>query len=323
MYDLLAIGDATLDVFMHLNDASVMCELDNHNCKMCLNYGDKIAVDKVDFIIGGNAANAAVGSKRLGLSSAYLGTIGNDDTGKQIQSVFHKEGVSTEYLTVAEGEASNYSVVLNFQAERTILVHHNPRHYVWNVVHPPKWAYLTSAGAGFEPLYDKAIDMVRAGNVFLAYNPGTHQLKKGYEFLKPSLAITNILFLNREESSGLLNIQGEVSITELLTGLKNLGPQMVVITDGAKGSFVYDGKTIYQCGIFNGPVVERTGCGDAYATAFTVAICEGKSISEAMMWGSANSTSVLAYVGPQAGLLTVDGINQMIEKNKDVQPKTL
>src|SRR6266540_490057 len=133
MYDLVAIGDATLDVFMQIDDANVMCELDNINCKLCLNYADKIAAKTADFIIGGNAANAAVGARRLGQSSAFLSTIGDDETGKQIQKVFHKEGVSTEYLTVDSNAPSNYSVVINFHAERTILVHHVPRTYIWKI----------------------------------------------------------------------------------------------------------------------------------------------------------------------------------------------
>ena len=96
MYDLVAIGDATLDVFIQIDDATVECELDNQNCKLCFNYADKIAAKRVDFVIGGNAINAAVGARRLGLSSAFLATIGDDDTGQKITDVLRKEGVSEE-----------------------------------------------------------------------------------------------------------------------------------------------------------------------------------------------------------------------------------
>ena len=40
------------------------------------------------------------------------------------------------------------------------------------------------------------------------------------------------------------------------------------------------------------------------------ALCLGKSVEEALVWGSKNSASVLGFVGPQKGLLTFDKINQ-------------
>lgn len=320
MYDFLAIGDATMDVFMQIDDASVACDIDKQNCKLQLNYADKIAAKTADFIIGGNAANAAVGARRLGLSSAFLSTIGDDDTGRQIQEVFRTEGVSPEFLTVDPNAPSNYSVVINFQGERTILVHHEPRTYVWNVHEPPKWVYMTSMGEGFEPIYDKVVQLVRENTTHLVFNPGTHQLKKGLEFLKPYLAASKITFLNREETAKFIGVPDNSPMPDLLKVLKATGPEIVVITDGPHGSYSYDGTTMLELGLYEGPVVERTGCGDAYATAFTVAMIEGKSITEAMQWGNANSTSVLAQVGPEAGLLNQDGVMQMIAKNPSVVP---
>jgi sugar/nucleoside kinase (ribokinase family) len=323
MYDFVAVGDATLDVFMQIDDASVQCELDNANCKLLLNYADKIAAHRVDFIIGGNAANAAVGSRRLGLSSAFFSSVGDDDTGKQIEAVFHKEGVSTEYLTVEPGKKSNYSVVINFKAERTILVHHEPRTYNWNIAQAPKWFYVTSMGEGFEAVYEQVIEMMHQGNIFMAYNPGTHQLKKGLEFLKPSIAATTILFVNRQESALLLGLNDQSPISDMLEGLHKLGPKIIVITDGPKGAYAFDGTSKYFINIYDGPVVERTGCGDSFGTAFTVATIHGKTLTEAMLWGNANATSVVGQIGPQAGLLTLDGITQTIEKNKTIQPVAL
>ncbi len=323
MYDFIAIGDATLDVFARIDDASVMCELDNENCKLCLNYADKIAVSQLDFIIGGNAANAAVGARRLGLSSAFFSTVGDDDTGQKILDVLRQDGVSAEHITVAKNQASNYSVVINFQSERTILVHHVPRQYVWNITQPPRWLYLTSMGEGFEPVYEQVVRLARESHSELAYNPGTHQLKKGLEFLKPSLAASAIIFLNREEAAHLLSVRDQSPISDLLHQLKKLGPKIVVITDGRQGAYCYDGENIYHIAIYDGPQIERTGAGDAFGTAFTVAMAEGKDVPEAMRWGNANSTSVVAHIGPETGLLNQSGIHEMIGKNSGIQPNKL
>jgi ribokinase len=308
---------------MAIDDASVACDIDKENCKLQLNYGDKIAAKTATPLVAGNAANAAVGARRLGLSSAFLDTIGDDDTGHKILDKLHQEGVSSDYVTVDPKAPSNFSVVIGFQGERTILVHHEPREYVWNISQAPKWIYLTSMGEGFEAIYEKVVTMVHEQSTKLAYNPGTHQLKKGLDFLKPSIAATSLLFLNREESEELLSLPAKTPIPDLLHKLKDLGPEIVVITDGPDGSYAFDGHDMYQLGIYDGPVIERTGSGDAFATAFTSAIIEGKTIPEAMQWGNANSTAVVAQVGPQAGLLTQDGVQQLIAKNPNVQPTKL
>lgn len=323
MYDLITIGDATMDVFVKINDASVSCNIDTHDCKLCLNYADKIAAEEVAFLIGGNAANAAVSARRLGLSTAFLSTIGDDATGKQIIDVFQKEGVSLEHLSVVPGALSNYSVVINFQAERTILVHHEPRTYGWNITQPPKWFYLTSMGEGYEAIYNQVVMMAKQTQASIAFNPGTHQLKAGLDSMRSSIAAATIFVVNKEEAGHILALTKLPLIQELLAGLKNLGPEIVVITDGQEGAYASDGQHIYHMGAYAGSVIERTGAGDAFGSAFTVAISQGKTIPEALRWGAANATSVVAHIGPQAGLLDQKGILTMIANNPNVLPTQL
>jgi sugar/nucleoside kinase (ribokinase family) len=323
MYDLISVGDATMDVFVKINDASVSCDIDTHECKLCLSYADKIAAEEVNFIIGGNAANAAVSSRRLGLATAFLSTIGDDTTGKQILDIFQKEGVSLEHLSVAPGTASNYSVVINFQAERTILVHHVARTYGWNITQPPKWFYLTSMGEGYEAIYNQVIMTAKQTHASVAFNPGTHQLKAGLESIRAAIAASAIFIVNKEEAAHILGLTKLPLVQELLVGLKNLGPEIVVITDGQAGAYAFDGQQTFHMGIYVGPVVERTGAGDAFGSAFTVAISQGRTIPEALQWGTANSTSVVAHIGPQAGLLDQQGIAKMIASNPTILPTQL
>ena len=45
-FDIVSIGDTTQDIFLQMSDASVQCDLDGGNCKICFDYADKIAVEK-------------------------------------------------------------------------------------------------------------------------------------------------------------------------------------------------------------------------------------------------------------------------------------
>lgn len=95
----------------------------------------------------------------------------------------------------------------------------------------------------------------------------------------------------------------------------------MVLTDGPDGSYVSDGSEILYLKIFRGPVVERTGAGDSYGSAFLSAIIQGKSLKDAMLWGNANSTSVLQYIGARQGLLDQEALNKMIDENSDIVPQ--
>ena len=85
-----------------------------------------------------------------------------------------------------------------------------------------------------------------------------------------------------------------------------LGPKIVVITDGVSGAYAYDGKDIWSIKAYPDPKppLQRTGAGDAFSSPFTVALALGMSVPEALRWGPVNSMAVGQQIGARAGLLT-------------------
>lgn len=321
--DVLAIGDTTEDIFMQLHEASLQCNIDGTNCRLCLDYGNKIPVESKKVISGvGNAANHAVGVARLGCKAGIYTILGDDNEGARAREIFTRNGVDTTYVVTDHEHGTNLSIAITFQSERTILVHHEPRNYELphNLV-APSWIYLTSAsGAGCEQLHEQVHGFLeKNSSVRLAFNPGTYQMHLGKEKLMPLLKRTTLLFLNREEAARVLEVETR-DIGELVRGLHALGITTVIITDGPEGSYVSDGSTVYQFGTYPEEEVERTGAGDAFGSGFLSAIIQGKSIPEAMQWGTANATSVVRYVGAREGLLEQRAILHMIEEYKDMKP---
>ena len=316
-YDLISIGDATLDTFIKLEEASVRCDLKKEDCVLCVSYADKIAIPRPEESTGGNAANNAVGAARLGLKTAVYSVLGDDKTGRHIKELVTREGVAAQYLTIQPGSETNRSFILDYQGERTILVYHAARSYQLPKLSDAKWIYLTSMGEGHLGVYDDLLAWLGGRKAMLAFNPGTHQLKQGFDKLKPVLERTDILFVNKEEAERLV---GEIGgMKELLAAVRHVGPKVVVITDGTKGSYAYDGTDYWHCDITGNPVVERTGAGDAFASGFLAAIVHGETIPEAMRWGTMNSGSVIGKIGPQAGLLDRDGMKEWLVKFSALQ----
>jgi sugar/nucleoside kinase (ribokinase family) len=315
--DLLSIGDASLDVFLTPVESDAFCRLDTKECFISFSYGDKIPVKRMEFTIGGNAANNAVGAKRLGINSGLVTTMGEDMVGGQILSRLEAEGVDTTFVITQPMSNSNYSVIINYGGERTILSYKAPISYEFPVKLPNvSWVYLTSMGDSFRPFFNHLIDWLKVNpQIRLAFNPGSRQLRVDYSQIADVVARSYILYVNREEAekiTGFTNSQGKEK--ELLNKVVGLGVGVAIITDGNNGSFVFDGNKYLKCGVLPVDAYERTGAGDAFGSGCLSAIIKGKPLEEALLWGTVNAASVIGYTGSQKGLLYKDDMEIWLER---------
>lgn len=313
-FDLLTIGDTTIDTFLFIHDAVVSCSLKKETCQLCVNYADKLPVEKMNRLVAGNAANNAVGATRLGLKTIISTTLGNDGSGEWIYKKLKSEKVDLSRVKIDKKLDTNASTVLSFKGERTIFVYHAPRKYSLPPMPPARFVYYTSVGERHAQLNKDVAAYIKRTKARLAFNPGTYQLRSGLKALAPVIAVTEILFVNKEEAMRIVGPRDD--IRHYLMALHKLGARTVVITDGPNGSFSFDGNKFYQLGVPKTKVVERTGAGDAFATGFVAARFYGRSVPEAMCWGTMNSSSVIMFVGPQAGLLTRAGLDKFHKKIK-------
>lgn len=324
--DFLAIGDVVTDAFIRLKDAEVHCDIDEHNCKLCVRFGDKIPYESVEEVRAvGNSANAAVSAARLGLKSALMAHVGNDTHGHGCIEELQKNNVLTTYVGIHDGIPTNYHYVLWYDVERTILVKHAhfPTSFPMDMI-PPKMIYLSSLGEGTEAYHQEIASYVMAHpEVQLVFQPGTFQMKMGTDALKDIYAHTSIFFCNVEEAQRILKTE-EKEIKALAQGLHALGPKVVFITDGIKGAYASDGTQLWFMPVYPQEPFERTGAGDAFASTVTSALLLGKTLDEALMWGPINSMSVVQQVGAQKGLLTREALEDYLKKAPaDYQPKQL
>jgi ribokinase len=311
--DFLAIGDIVIDAFIALKDAEVHCNIDNQNCMLSMRFGDKIPYENVVVVKAvGNAPNAATSAARLGLNSAVMTHVGDDDFGIECIEALTDNGVITDFVTTQAGKTTNYHYVLSFQAERTILIKHE--HYDYNLQKQageviPSWVYFSSVGEDSLQYHHDIASWVKANNIKMAFQPGTFQINLGHETLKDIYEASELFFCNVEESQKILGTTSR-EVKTLLKSIADLGPKIVCITDGSKGAYAYDS---YNDQYWFHPIypdprtpIERTGAGDAFASTFTVALAKGKTVAEALSWGPINSMNVVQHIGAQEGLFTED-----------------
>lgn len=315
--DFVAIGDITTDAFIRLSDddADIRKNEDGSKIQICLNFGDKIEYNSVTEVPSvGNSPNASVSAHRLGLNSALVTNLGSDYNGEKMIKALEKEGVNKDFVKVHYGKKSNYHYVLWYEEERTILVKHHEYDYELPNIGKPKWVYLSSLGENSIPFHHTIAKYIKDDpEINLVFQPGTFQMRLGYEKLKDIYAVSEIFFSNLQEAQRILKTD-ESDIKKLLESMRGLGPKIVVITDGPKGAFAYDGTDMWQMPMYPDPAppVDRTGAGDSFSSTVTSALALGKTLPEALEMGPINSMSVVQYVGAQEGLLTMEKLQQFL-----------
>jgi len=316
-YDFIAIGDIVTDAFIELDEAELSGSPDTEDYKICISFGDKVPYKDVVIVPAvGNSPNASVSATRLGLKTALVTNLGDDKFGKEDLEALEKNAVDTSFVKVHEGMKSNYHYVLRFGAERTILIKHQEYPYSMPDIGSPKWLYLSSLGENSLPFHSEiAKYLTEHPEIKLAFQPGTFQMKLGYEKLTDIYKLSELFFCNKEEAKRILK-SDEDKIEKLLEMMRDLGPKIIVITDGPNGAYTYDGKEIWHMPIYPDPAkpVDRTGAGDSFSSTFTSFLALGNTIPEALERAPINSMSVVQHIGAQEGLLTNDQLEDYLTK---------
>lgn len=319
---VLAIGDIFTDAFIQLNKDVARVDTDPDGSKrISLPLGSKPPYDGVEIVRAvGPSPNAAVSISRLGIQTELLAFLGDDQPGHEAVEHLRHEAISTALLDLQPGVPSNYYYVLRYGAERTILVKNEDYTYQWKEpTKEPDWVYLSLLSDQSWQLHQDLLAYLAAhSDIKLAFQPGTFHFKWGVDKLRDIYKRSHIVIMNREEA---MDVTGKPhdSLRDLVNGLHELGPQIVVITDGPNGSYAsYDGRLVTIPNYPDpAPPLDRTGAGDAFASTIVAALALGESMETALTWAPINSMNVVQKLGAQAGLLSRDKIDEYLKNAPD------
>lgn len=301
---ILAIGKTVQDVFLQSE------EFDPHKegkvVYTHLPLGLKLEVENVTFSTGGNAGNVAVTLARQGLHVDYMWTLGHDPASETILRELDHEGVNTGHVVQKQHYQAGYSTILiATNGERTILNHRGVstdktgKDLDMAAIEAADWVYPTSLADGGVDLLAKIINHAEKHDTKVMLNPAGPELAEP-EKLKGLLESVDVLCVNKEEMAML--VEGK-TMEELVMHALNY-VKVAIVSDGPNGVVASDGKTIVKAGMYEDvKVVDRTGAGDAFASGFLSQWVQGKSLAESIVFGSANSTSVVRYIGAKTGIL--------------------
>ena len=309
MARIVSLGSALQDIYLIDHDDFVGTKKGDVEKLEQINIGSKVDIDKISFEVGGGGTNSAVTFARHGHDAVFLGNVGNDPAAQAIESLLDDEGVDTSYVTHLDNQQTGVSVVLldTKSGERTILTYRGASAKFNNLSEDnldeikPDYMYVTSLRGDMDTLlrfFEKAHEI----GCKIMFNPGKLEIKEKKKLLG-LLDLVDILLVNKSEAAEI--VPGKV-LEELIA---HLGAycKTVIITTGAMGAIATNGEETYRFGIYEDlPVKDTTGAGDSFGSGFLAHLAAGKNFKESLIFGAANSTSVVSKIGAKAGILYGD-----------------
>jgi len=304
-YDVLAVGRSSIDLYAH----EIGCAMAD--------------VHSFDAYVGGCPTNVSVGTRRLGLRSALLTAVGDDQVGDFVTAFLDREQVETRFIPRKPGHRTS-AVILTIQppdkfpltfyrdncADRALTVDDVAR----APVKDSRVVFVTGTGLSHEPA--RAATFAAAAAAQAAGVPVVIDIDyRADQWESPHVFSTQLRQLLRsatiavgtEEELAAATGDGDVARGAAL--LLTTGIQALIIKRGARGSTVFrSGTAPSDVAPFPIEVLNVLGAGDAFASGFLYGFLQGWPLERAARMGNACGAIVVTRHGCANFMPTLDEV---------------
>lgn len=315
---IVCIGSASRDIFFPLDEARILNTPEDLTAKkhIVLELGAKYRTESRYEVLGGCSLNVSLALARLGMRSFSYSVVGNDLYGEEIIRELVREGVDTRYVVRSKGVSTDVSCILveTKSADRTIVYNRDANEHL-SVREEDLQKCEAIFVSGMYGKWKKNLSVIArvAKKKRVFYNPGQGNIREDARQVIKVLAVSEGVFLNKDEAIEIVlrGCEGrdERRLNEeryLAQRIVERGAKYVVLTDGARGAWAFDGRDFYHAkSVPIEHIVESTGAGDAFTGAFLAGYLRGESMAECLRWGIANGGSVVQQYGARDGLLSL------------------
>lgn len=300
MYDLISIGNISIDMFFKGDS------LTYEGNRFQLAIGGKYFVDAFHQSLGGGGANVAIGARRHGLKTAVIGKLG-DNAFKQIMLTdLQSVGVDTSLCQTEKGYMNISSILLTPEGERSIINYETQHMHLFekaselNKLLNAKGLYLGNLPDVSFTQREELLSHASKKGMQIFVNLGVKDCRRPIEQIERFMKHVNVMIMNGYEFAEL--VKDEYKHISFAKNPVKKYPffegKTVIITDGEKGSYGYrDGEVIFQEAVPVRKVVDTTGAGDAYTSAFIAVYLLSQDLEKAMNRGAHYAVRILGKIG--------------------------
>ncbi|MFZ2192976.1 MAG: carbohydrate kinase family protein [Candidatus Moraniibacteriota bacterium] len=330
MNKIICFGSAGKDIFFPTNEGKIIETPEDimSQKKVAYELGAKIRIKERYEMLGGCAANVAVGLSRLGVESSCVSNVGDDLVGNWVIEELEKNNIKTDFIKKEEGKMSDLSAIIvdEKSADRIIFTNKNSSGKLnldKDRFGEAEWFFISDVHGDWKEQVSSIIEIAKAENKKIAFNPREVYIKENSEEVIKTISNCEIVFVNKDEAIEIISsMERAFSVEEmndekfLIKELKKLGAKIIILTDGENGAWANKETEIFYAAAFKVNAIDSTGAGDGFCSGFLAAYLKRMEVSDCLRWGITNSASVVEHYGAIEGLLNEESI---LEKNKEVK----
>jgi sugar/nucleoside kinase (ribokinase family) len=302
MVDILSIGTATIDIYYKGES------LTEKNGRFELALGGKYFADYFYEGLGGGGANVACGLSDLGIKTGLMATIGkNPFTNIILQKLADRKIVFENFCDIVEGYMNVSSILLSKIGEKTVVnyrandekIFENQEDFAKLI--EAKNIYMANLSKVPLDIRIEALKFAKKHNIRVFGNLNVTDCRKSIDEIIHYVRYVDVMFLNGYEFADLIKVpyqsidfEGKIVDKYALFNHDDL----LVITDGKKGSYAYFGNKVYhQKAISIDKVIDTTGAGDGFTAGFIASYVKGQTIKEALKSGAEYASKIIQKLG--------------------------
>ncbi|GAA1382039.1 ribokinase [Peribacillus frigoritolerans] len=258
--------------------------------------GETVLGESFITVPGGKGANQAVAAARLGAEVTMVGCVGDDVYGEIILENLKKNHVNTKYVEPVTGSASGTAHITLSEGDNSIIVVKGANDFITPEYVEKAKKVIEESDIVLvqqeipEETVEYLAELCSTLQKRLLLNPAparklSEAVIQQASFLTPNEHEFEILFDGRDR-------------TEVLTEY----PNKLFITEGKNGVRYFDGHEEKVVPSFEVEAVDTTGAGDTFNAAFAVAVAEGKSFDESLLFANRAASISVTKLGAQGGM---------------------
>jgi sugar/nucleoside kinase (ribokinase family) len=270
--------------------------------------GSKVEYRNASVMPGGQAATTVVACQTWGLSTRYVGKLGEDDAARLHREAFARAGVEAR-LTTVPGAASPQSLILVDEGgERTVLCRRDERLLLQPKDLRHEW--IVNARALHVDGYETAAATVAAGWAREAGIPVIADLDEPYAGVEALIENIDYLIVSRDFPCRLM------ADPDLESALKRMqirfGCRLTAATLGEDGVLAWDGRKFHRRPAYRVPVVDTTGAGDIFHAGFIYALLQGWPLDRQLDFSCAAAAMNCMGAGARGGIQSVAAVEELM-----------
>lgn len=270
--------------------------------------GSKVEYRHATVLPGGQVASTVVACQRWGMSTRYVGKLGDDIGATLHREAFAHAGVETCLITVHGGASPQSLILVDDGGERTVLCRRDER----LVLQPAELCrdWIVNARALHVDGYDTPAATLAARWACEAGIPVIADVDELYPGVEELLGYVDYVIASRDFPCRLTR---EPRLEDALRNMqRRFGCRLAAATLGEEGVLAWEGVAFHHSPAFRVPVVDTTGAGDIFHAGFIYALMQGWPLPRQLNFACAAAALNCTAVGARGGIATVAAIEALI-----------